>query len=1001
MISFRKSFAFLSLLLVLNGAWAADNPAPEFLVTSWRNEEGLPHSTINSLLQTHDGYLWIGTYVGLVRFDGKRFVQYSSGNVPDLEAGLVMHLFEDRDHTLWVSLKSGRLLAWKENSVRVILSGGSAQSPVIAMAQQADGTIWFQTENGALGRIQNNLAEFLPNVPRSNGRRYLGLVVDADDQLWVGTSRGLRILRQGKLESPEIKSLNDQPVEAMARARDGAVWILFKRNLWKVRRGETLSRLEVPEKFTDEAGMLEALDGRFWLGSGDGGLFYHEPNGDWREVPRVGFHGMNRLLYEDHEGNLWRGGFGGGLTRIRPRLVIVHELPDTSLDRYARTVCSDSKGNLWAVLNGNVLARLAAGEETPQPWMNSNIRHPIKTLFMDHRDTLWVGTDGGHLYRFRDGKFVPELNLGGVESISALFEDSEQNLWVGYTGGAGVGFLPNGDVARWQTLEGMPFPDVRAITQATDGSMWFGTHYGGAIRWKDGQWTRLTVRDGMPSDYVRCLFPDADGSVWFGTLHGLCRWRDGKLVTINREQGLWNDSISHIADDGQGNFWISSFGGIFRVRREELNDFAEGRIKTVQCVGFDRNDGLTSVECSGGFQPAGAKTPDGRLWFPTVGGLVSVAPNEIAKNRLPPPVWIESIAIDGQPLTVTHTPETVQVPPGKRRFDFRFTALSFSSPEKVLFRHRLAGLDSEWSAPEAQRTVTYNYLPPGHYTFEVSACNNDGVWNTEGTSLALNVQPFVWQTWWFKTAAGLLLAAALAWGVRRRERWKARLRLERIERQHAVERERSRIAKDIHDDLGANLTQIVFLSQRVEGTTEDPAEVQRWIQKIPATASRTIQSLDEIVWAINPKHDTLESLANYLSRFAQEFLSLAGIRCVLDVPTVLPAVPLSAEVRHNLVLTAREAFQNAATHAAATEVRVKLQWSDDELQIAISDNGSGFDPALTGTHGNGLANMRRRLTDVGGTLEILSKPGAGTTVQIKLAGARLHGRVVGRGIESI
>jgi signal transduction histidine kinase len=242
----------------------------------------------------------------------------------------------------------------------------------------------------------------------------------------------------------------------------------------------------------------------------------------------------------------------------------------------------------------------------------------------------------------------------------------------------------------------------------------------------------------------------------------------------------------------------------------------------------------------------------------------------------------------------------------------------------------------------------------------------------------------------------LLILGVVAFIVRRVERWKARLRLERIEQQHAVEHERSRIAKDIHDDLGANLTQIVFLSERVEGTNQDAQEVGRWLKLIPATARRTIQSLDEIVWAINPKHDSLESLANYLSQFAQEHLTLAGVRCVLDVPTVLPALELNAELRHNLLLAAREALQNVVAHAAATEARVTLRLVDSGLCIEVTDSGSGFDLKRVSREGNGLQNMRRRLEDIGGHADITSKPGEGTTVRLTVPTERLRGRVTGK-----
>jgi ligand-binding sensor domain-containing protein/signal transduction histidine kinase len=995
MIWFRLLLCLLGLLWILS-APAAETTNAEFLVKSWQNEDGLPHSIINTILQTHDGYLWIGTYVGLVRFDGERFVQYSARDVPDLETGEIIYLFEDRDDTLWVALQNGRLLAWKEGAVRVVLPGSATNQPVVCMAQQANGALWLQTADGALGRVATNGVTFVSPGGRSASRRSSGLVVDAADHLWVNTGGGLKLWRDGKFAAIGLPALAGKAVEDMTRSQDRAVWAFYNRRLYKIQPGKMLATLAAPEALQDEATMRETSDGCLWIGSSEGNLFYRQPDADgWQSISQTGFRGLNRVLYEDREGNLWRGGFGSGLTRIRPRIFKLHELPETALDRYARLVCADQKGNVWAVLNDQVLSWIPAGSQMPEAVMNSNIRYGIKTLFVDHLGSLWVGTDWGRLYYLKNGTygqpFVLKLDLGNtIDYINAACEDAEGNLWIGYTGGDGVAVLPKGDAAHWQPVKGLEYPDVRTIAQASDGAMWLGTHYGGVFRWQNGQWTRWTMRDGLPSNYIRCLLAEPDGTIWIGTLHGLCRWRNGKLVAITSENGLGNDSISYLAADDRGNFWITSFGGIFRVSRADLNRFADGQNKDIHCVRYDRDDGLPGVECPGGVQAAGAKTPDGRLWFPTVGGLVSVDPQHLRENRLPPPVWIESLTIDGKSNPVRHSTKQVVVSPGKRRLDFRFTALSFTSLENVFFRHKLDGLETDWSPADNQRFVAYNYLPPGHYTFQLAACNSDGVWNWQGQTLELIVQPFVWQTWWFKTLAGLLLLAAVAWGVRRRERWKARLRFEKLERAHAVEHERSRIAKDIHDDLGANLTQIVFLSQRVESVRREPSEVERWIRKIPAAASHAIQSLDEIVWAINPRHDSLESLANYFSRFAHEFLTLAGVHCRLEVPTVLPPLPLSAEVRHNLILTAREALQNAVTHAGATEVKVVLQLNADGLEIVIADNGVGFDPANVAKPGNGLSNMRKRMENIGGVLEIRSQPRAGATVLLKLPPHRLN-----------
>lgn len=996
-----RHFSLWFLLLTLIGAPVATLAASDFLITNWRTEDGLPHSSVNSIVQSRDGYLWIGTYVGVVRFDGARFVHFSTANLPQLGPGRVSKLFEDRDGVMWIGLESGRLLAFKDGEARIHLPNSDPPNQaIVSMVQDQAGTIWLQTSSGSLGRLTSDSVTFVATTGPLSQRSSMGLLVDDAGVLWVGTKDGLKIWREDRLTTPPgMMETPDQPLDAFALARGGGLWMLRNGKLKKLLDGETLLESNPPAEFTGSAvELLETADGRLWLAAGDGSLFCREPSGAWQAISaQLGLQGGNRTLCEDREGNLWRGGFGSGLARLRPKAFTGYELPATEQDRYTMSVTADAEGNVWALFNAHSLGRVDARTQTLRFWQPPELPQSFRSLFHDRAGSLWLGTGNGQLYRRRGDHFMFEFQVPQLpDYISAYFKDSKSNLWIGFTGDAGVGYMPQSDPKQWRVVEGLSFPDVRCIAEAADGAMWFGTHYGGAFRWQDGKWSRFMGRDGLPSDYVRSLHADADGTIWLATIGGLCRWREGKFTAITTEHGLWHNSLSHITDDERGNLWFSSFGGVFRVSRQHLNEFADGQRDSIQCIGYGRNDGLPALECPGGFQPAGTKTPDGRLWFPTVNGVVSVSPQAIKENLLAPPVWIEEVMVDGAVNSIRHTNTALKIGPGKRRFDFRYTALSLSSPEKVRFRHKLEGLDENWSAPDDHRTVTYSHIPPGSYTFRVTACNNDGVWNEDGHSLLLHIDTFFWQTWWFQSGAALLLVAGVALTVRRVERWKAQLRLERLEQQHAVEHERSRIAKDIHDDLGANLTQIVFLSQRAEVTSQDPQEIERWLKLIPATARRTIQSLDEIVWAINPKHDSLESLANYLSQFAQEHLTLAGVRCVLDVPTVLPHQELTAELRHNLLLAAREALQNVVAHAKATETCVTLRVDEAGLNIVIADNGTGFDLKRVPRDGNGLQNIRRRLEDIGGRADITSQPGNGTTVRLTVPPERMRGRMPGK-----
>jgi signal transduction histidine kinase len=516
---------------------------------------------------------------------------------------------------------------------------------------------------------------------------------------------------------------------------------------------------------------------------------------------------------------------------------------------------------------------------------------------------------------------------------------------------------------------------------------------GGLGRLQNGAVKQFRSQDGISSDFVQCLHLDTNGALWIGTYGGgLDRFQNGHFSTIGIAQGLPSNFICGLEQDNRGNFWISSHGGIFRIQNAELNQCADGRILSVHPLVYGLGDGMPTMECSGGFQPASCWTEDGRLWFSTSKGPVGIDPNNIKVNQLPPPVLIEQMLVDGQPVTgLDHAGGSVRIPPGRRRFEFRFSGLSFVAPEKVSFKYRLEGLEREWTDAGTKRTVIYSYIPPGSYQFQVTACNSDGIWNPAGTTLAFMVRPYFWQTWWFRITAGVSAAALLTGGVLWITRRRMRRKLERLERQRTVERERTRIARDIHDNLGANLTRISLLSQSAHGELNNPEQAAVRLNQIYDTTRELTRALDEIVWAVNPEHDTLDSLANYLGKFSQDFLGSLDIRCRLDLPLQLPPWPVTAEVRHNLFLAFKEALNNVIKHAAASEVSVSLTVQPDSFVLAIHDNGKGFSAEATEpparrepdriARGHGLANMRQRLMKIGGLCEIQSALGHGTRVK--------------------
>jgi signal transduction histidine kinase len=609
----------------------------------------------------------------------------------------------------------------------------------------------------------------------------------------------------------------------------------------------------------------------------------------------------------------------------------------------------------------------------------------VWSVSQDARGCMWAATWGGGVFVQAGGHFVRPPGLENVTApMAATLQAADGTTWIGTS--SGLIRYQDGRVKSYGEKEGLKLPDVRAIAEAPDGTIWFGMLGGGLGKLHHGVLSQFQKSSGLASDYVQCLKLAPDGTLWIGTYgSGLIRLKNGKFSRISTAEGLPNNFICAVQDDERGDFWISSHNGIFRVAEKLLNDCADGQTNRVTCLSLGIGDGLPSVECSGGLQPAACKLADGRICFPTSKGLVMLDVGDREINELPPPVVIEDILASDRLLADNPgTDARLKIQPGQHRFEFHFTGLSFVTPEKMCFQYQLVPWDGDWvNAAKGKRVAEYSYIPPGSYTFRVRACNSDGVWNQEGASVALVVLPHFWQTWWFyslETLAAAGMVASVVWYVSRRRMHR---KLEAAQRQQAIERERTRIAKDIHDHLGANLTRISLLSQSAHGELENPAQAATQLDRIYETSRELTRAMDEIVWAVNPQHDTLDSLASYLGNFAQDYLGSIGLRCRLEVPLQLPHWPITAEMRHNVFLAFKEALHNIVKHSGATEVTVVLVTDEHGFQLAARDNGRGFDSAAVATRprrGNGLKNMQHRLEKLGGRCEIHTAPGAGTEI---------------------
>ncbi len=995
---FGRTFLLLAGSLAGGMFFAPAFAVPNYFIRSWQAEAGLPQNKVTAVVQTRDGYLWVGTFSGLARFDGVRFTTFDEKSTPEMHSSRVISLFEAADGTLWIGHEGGQVTQYKDRKFKALpfhaaWNGGR----INAIVADESGDIWLMNDSGQLARVRD---QRVLNPERGPLGNVVEITRSTLGTIWVALDGRVSVLEHGELHTCRFDETDTNAyVLGIAASHDDGLWVAAYGRVRKWKAGQWVADLgKAPWDFVPLTQFMETSSGVLVAGTSDHGLYLQFPDDAEHHLSFSRTNGFPSdwvlSLCEDQEGDLWAGIGGGGLVLLRPSHIQTVAPPDQWQGRAVLSVCPGPAGALWIGTEGAGLYRFLDHAWTNFTWSSisatQGIQNPyVWSLAEDKQGRIWAGTWGGGLF-VQDGDnftFAPGMKTI-IPPMPALLQGRNSDLWIGTT--EGLLRYQAGQTTWFKGTNGQALRDVRTIAEDDRGTVWFGMAGDGLACLETNRIRQFRKADGLSSDFIECLHFDKNGALWIGTFGGgLNRLKNGRFSVIDDRQGLPNGVIGDIEEDGLGFFWMSSHAGIFRASEAELNRCADGEINQVNFLTYGVNDGLPTIECSEGLQPAGCRTADGRLWFPTSKGLVAVDPQNVKKNSSPPPVVIEAVRVDDQLVKSPTNALPLQIPPGRHRVDFQYTGLSFMAPEKVLFKYRLAGLDKEWLDAGAKRTVNYNYIPPGNYTFHVIACNNDEVWNNQGAAIAFEVLPFFWQTLWFRLLALALTIVASGGVVWFIVRGRMRRKLEHLDRQRAIEHERARIAHDIHDDLGVHLTRITMLSESASGELDNPVQAAAGLSQIYDTSRELTRSMDEIVWAVNPRHDTMESLASYLEKFAQDLLAIAGVRCRLDIPPQFPEWRLTAEVRHNLFLAFKEALHNVVKHSAASEVHIGLTLKAASFDLVVEDNGRGFVPEALAkaaedpgrfASGNGLKSMTRRLKEIHGRFDIQTAPGSGTKV---------------------
>lgn len=938
----------------------------------WLTENGLPQNTVHAIAQTGDGYIWIGTEEGLARFDGIKFTVFDKQNTAEIKSNYIRSLLADRQGALWIGTAQGLVRMLNGKFTLFTRDNGLPSETIHAVYEDRGGNIWVATANGLALLKSGGLTTFTTKERLISGS-IQALFEDAEGSFWIATPYGVGRIKDGKFTNYTVRDgLGSNSVRAIQQDRNGRLWFGSLGGLTSFDGSRFTNYTTRDGLPSDRIISLHAIrDGGLLIGTAGGlcrftdGRFTSFNPGEALATSTI------LSLFEDREGNFWIGAESAGINLLKETKFTTYTVKSGLSNDLVKSIHEDREGNIWIGTDGGGLNLLKNGKLTAYTTREGLSSNVVIALFSDNAGNLWAGTSAG-LNRFNQGKFTTYTSADGLahDDVRSIYLDRHGNLWIGTRGG--LTRMTNGVFKTFTEVDGLPNDLITTLHEDTKGNLWVGT-FGGLSRLTNEEFTTFTTRDGLSSDAVISLHEDSDGTLWIGTNGGgLNRMKEGKFTTYTTNNGLLDDVVYRILEDGRNNLWLSCRKGIFHISKNQLDEFANGAIASIAPVAYGTADGMTTRECSGGGDPAGWRSRDGKLWFPTIKGVAMIDPARIKTNSHAPPVVIEQVRIDEKSFAPS---ERLELPAGTTRFDLYYTAPSFVAPEKVRFKYKLEGFDTDWIDSGTRRIAYYTNLRPGSYTFRVIASNNDGVWNETGAAFSLYLKPYFYQTYWFY-AVCLAVLIMLAWLL-------FRLRLRGMQAQFsAVLAERTRIAREIHDNLAQEMSGISVQLEVVARTM--PSEATAAMTHLDRARRQVRHGLAEArryVWEL--RSPTLENtdLPTALAETARRLTHETSIQAQVEVNGTFR--PLAQAVEDNLLRIGQEAMNNAVKHAQAQRIFVNLIFDARRVQLIVRDDGRGFDSRVAGNGKAGhfgLIGMKERAEQIGGTLSIQSTDGSGTEV---------------------
>jgi ligand-binding sensor domain-containing protein/signal transduction histidine kinase len=990
-------------ILLAAGAARADSKLGDFAITHWTRENGLPDNSVTCLMQTRDGFLWVGTVAGLVRFDGLRFFPLNLP-VPASQTGNeITALYQDAKDRLWIGTRQHGLWCLAAGALsQVNPNRGFGASAVTSIAGDSHGDLWVGTATGLnrLGGTNVTLFTVADGLPSD----FVSSVhFSMSGTVWITTRKGMCQFKNGRLTPFEFQTDSPRQSAEMIGMYDdqrGNLWAFGDSYLVNLNDGKRFNYFRNGDTTSLRIWSLcEGRDGQLWIGTSGQGVFSFA-DGRFRPLSlrEASLSSDVQAICEDRDGSVWLGTFSGGLVRLQPRHVQVLNSGAGLPAEMATCLAPLADRELWVgFANGGLFSSAGDRFDKPRTPDGSACPNLISSMATTSKGELWLGTQGLGLIRLKDGTATRLTTENGLadDEILAVAAQKDDSIWAGTRAGT-LHHITNLGI---ESFRHEPPDPITCILMGSSGTVWIGTENGGLARLTGGRLAGADPSGVLARTPIRALWEDADGRLWIGTQgRGLACRSEGQITVWDAKAGFPDNEVNGIVADDSGKLWFNTPKGVYRMSLPVGGKHHADSLPALQLVSeYDHSSSAVSKQ---GW-PQAVKSRDGRLWFVGANGLCVVDPRDFQTSFQPWQVELGPVLVNGRPLRVANASadadpgapgKPLRFPASLRTLEIEFTVPSLNWPERVEFQHRMDNFDSDWVEGGPERRVRYSGLPFGQYRFRVRAMNLDGTWGRENSSLVFDLPVPLWRSPLILAVEGLVALTAVAGVVRLISHRRLRLTLAQLGHQQAMERERMRIARDMHDEVGSKLTRISYLS---ELALQDEVPSRQNLRSIAQTTRDLLQTVDEIVWAVDPQNDTLENLAAYLGHYATEYLQNTSIECELNIAPDLPLHPLTAETRHNLFLAFEEAVGNALKHSGATRVRVAMTRANGNFEISIQDNGRGFDSpsgvavakgktSTPNNKGNGLVNMRQRLSSIGGQALIESSPGQGTSVIFSL-----------------